>query len=551
MARVVDAVQRKRIDREHRWVGIVASCQDYERAVDGALARKLLDLLEHGPADRVLRMRWSSYQAGLRGDDLIDALVKEWEQDRQVPKVLSLGDPWLIMPNPIFRPGAPEAVVEHLLWAARGASQGEAGIWFTGRSGPLRAIVAWLAARQPGLCVITGSAGCGKSAVAGRIVSLSNHDERSEIARAQGLPPAELDPGEGSVSAHLQARGMTLERCSELLAEAFGVIGAGPVPNHHDVLAWASSVSTPPVVVVDGLDEAGPEGFRIATELLAPLARYALVLVASREIPGVETQPSLLASLGAAAVQIDLDADPEDTDRDVHEYVVARLTGHDRSPISEMMDPELVAREVVRLTRAGDGAGEGPFLLARILTSQLIETPADTSAADWEKRLVTTVEEAFMRDLARARPLARDGEELPQAGRGLLGALAYSYGSGFPADDVWPAVASALSATGTVYGRLDAFWALGEHGRYVTASSIAGQAVYRLHQRLADTLRDSEGSGAWRRVRESTAALIAQTVMQVYERVPRGRVGADRASLPMGLRVASRHGRRSARHRSS
>jgi hypothetical protein len=83
---------------------------------------------------------------------------------------------------------------------------------------------------------------------------------------------------------------------------------------------------------------------------------------------------------------------------------------------------------------------------------------------------------------------------------------------------VWPAVASALSATSTAYGRLDAFWALGEHGRYVTASSIAGQAVYRLHQRLADTLRDSEGSGAWRRVRESTAALIAQTVMQVYER---------------------------------
>lgn len=310
MARVVDAVQRKRIDREHRWVGIVASCQDYERAVDGALARKLLDLLEHGPADRVLRMRWSSYQAGLRGDDLIDALVKEWEQDRQVPKVLSFGDPWLIMPNPIFRPGAPEAVVEHLLWAARGASQGEAGIWFTGRSGPLRAIVAWLAARQPGLCVITGSAGCGKSAVAGRIVSLSNHDERSEIARAQSLPPAELDPGEGSVSAHLQARGMTLERCSKLLAEALGVIGAGPVPNHHDLLAWASSVSTPPVVVVDGLDEAETEGFRIATELLAPLARYALVLVASREIPGVETQPSLLASLGAAAVPIELDADP-------------------------------------------------------------------------------------------------------------------------------------------------------------------------------------------------------------------------------------------------
>jgi hypothetical protein len=187
------------------------------------------------------------------------------------------------------------------------------------------------------------------------------------------------------------------------------------------------------------------------------------------------------------------------------------------------MNSERVAPEVVRLARAEDGGREGPFLLARILTSQLIETPADTSDADWQVRLAVSVEDAFDRDLAEGRPLVRDGEELRHAGRELLTALAYSYGSGFPADDVWPAVAGALSPTHTEYGRLDAYWALGEYGRYVTASGLAGQAVYRLHQRLADTLRDSEGRGLpLRRLPDSTGALVAETVMQVYERFLEG-----------------------------
>jgi hypothetical protein len=117
-----------------------------------------------------LRLRWSSYQAGLRGDDLIDALVKEWDEPLQRPHQRSFGDPWFVLANPLYRPGASDELVEHLKWAARGGALDEEGNWFTGRNAQLRSIVGWLRDGQPGLCLITGPAGCGKSALAGRIV---------------------------------------------------------------------------------------------------------------------------------------------------------------------------------------------------------------------------------------------------------------------------------------------------------------------------------------------------------------------------------------------
>ncbi len=275
----------KHADQRGRWAGVVASCQEFERAVDGALVAKLLSLLKDGPTDPILRLRWSSYQAGLRGDDLIDALVKEWDEERQFPQFHGQGDAWLIMANPLYDPGAPERIVEHLLAAARGGAQSERGNWFTGREAQLRSIVEWMGRGKPGLCVVTGPAGCGKSAIAGRIVSLSNKAERKEIARANAIPPAELDPGADSVDAHVQARGMDLAACSQVLADALGVVVAGGRASHNDVVAWAEKCERPPVVVIDGLDEAGDEAERIATELLARLASNALIVVASRDRP--------------------------------------------------------------------------------------------------------------------------------------------------------------------------------------------------------------------------------------------------------------------------
>jgi tetratricopeptide (TPR) repeat protein len=531
-AAVLDRVGQALPDQSDRWVAVVASCQDHERAVDGAFAKKLLELLESGPRDPVLRLRWSSYQAGLRGDDLIDALIREWDEGRQLPKQVSSGSPWLIMANPLYRAGAPDRVVEHLLWAARGGARGEKGNWFTGREEHLRTLVGWMAAAEPGLTVITGPAGCGKSALAGRLISLSNPDERAQIADDGQLPAADLDPGEGSIAAHVQARGLTLEACAELLAGTLGVPSLG-TPNEHDVLSWARSLDgPPPVIVVDGLDEAGAEAPRIAEGLLAELSGRTRLIVATREVPGSGTDPSLLQRLGPPALQIDLGPGEDGEDPDLPLYVVRRLTDRKGVRLSTIMDPDRVAEEIAALTSQSLTAGrDGGFLLARVLTSQLIARPVDTNLDGWQSQLATTVEQAFQQDLIGVRALKRDDVEIPNAAQDLLTALSYSYGPGFPTDDVWPAVAGAISEHGTTYERLDAFWVLDEHGRYVTASSLDGQAVYRLHHRLAEWLRSNAEPDA--RLRVATA------ILGEYERFLRA--GHEASDHPYLWQFAWRH----------
>jgi hypothetical protein len=528
VARVMDNLHKKLVAAGQRWVGIVASSQDYQNAIDGAFAAKLRELLEKGPKDRTLRLRWSSYQAWLRGDDLVDALVREWEDDpaRQAPKPLQMGLPWLLLKNPLYRPGQPDQVVEHLLLAAQGRDQTEEGIWFTGREAPLRTIVEWIGRREPGLCVLTGPAGTGKSAIAGRIVSLSSAIERDAIQKARGLPAPDLDPGQGAVRAHIHARRLDTKRLAAQLMDALGIEAFEASVGHHDVLAWAARQSEQrraandggspiavPLIVVDGLDEAESESSLIATELLAPLAQHAQVLVATRDIAGEGEAPSLLDQLGPPAVTIDLGADPEATEVDIDSYTRLRLEGADPEVA---MDLDLVAEEIVALTSAATAADGGPFLLARLITSQLRAAPVDTTDPAWRAQLAHSVEQAFERDLATGRDRVRGDVALPHAGMELLTALAYAYGRGFP-DDVWAVAATALSPTGISYTRDDVLWALREHGRYITASGESGQAVYRMaHQRLVDLYQQRDGIGRWATVREGVALRLTEAFAELY-----------------------------------
>ena len=500
--------------QDGRWTGILASCQAHERALDGALVAKLLALLRDGPRDWKLRIRWTAFQAGLRGDDLVDAVLSEWDEERHAPVWLQAGHAQPVMRNPLYRAGAQDQVVEeHLLWSARGGVQSEVGNWFTGRQEHLSSIVGWLRHGEPGLCVVTGPAGCGKSALAGRIVSLSHPVERQRIVDARQAPLPDLDPGRDSVSAHIQARGMDIATFAKLLAELLGVPAVRGDPSHHDVLGWAKTEKSPWVVVVDGLDEAGIEAERIATELLAPLATYALVLVASRDAAASEEGKTLLGLLGTPARLVDLGEDPDGTDADIDAYVRARLRDVETAPASGRMDPGAVGDRITTLAaRTGGRAREGGFLLARVLTSQLRERPLDTTRDGWEDGLAASVEDALFQDLELARPLKRDDTVVEGAGRDLLGALAYSFGRGLPADDVWPAIATALNDGGMVYDRDDAFWALQEYRRYITASSLDGQAVYRLHQQLAEALRRDRGGD-----QDALSARVAANALDVYD----------------------------------
>ncbi len=215
-------MQRSPPEGEHVWVGVLTSCLPAEVARDGVFGRQLAQLLASGPESgpetrHLLVQRWSSQSAFISGYDLCDAVLKTWGTMPHNPDFLSHGSAWWMFPNPRYDPGAPERVVEHLLLAARGGAGPDEHSWFTGRTVEVDQVVGWVRSGQPGLHVVTGSAGTGKTANAGRVVSLSNPAERERLL-AEGRAIGHADPGARSVAAHVHARGLTADRAADSIA---------------------------------------------------------------------------------------------------------------------------------------------------------------------------------------------------------------------------------------------------------------------------------------------------------------------------------------------
>jgi tetratricopeptide (TPR) repeat protein len=518
-----ELLQQMPPDAKHLWVGVVASCLGQEKAREGVFAQLLQTLLSRGPTDADLRRRWSRHNERLQGHDLCDALVKEWASDAQTPVYQGRGSSWWMFSNPLYESGAPAQVVEHLLRAARGG-EGERS-WFTGRVDEVNEVVGWVTGGARGIRVVTGSPGTGKSAILGRVVSLSNTEERARL-----LPPGvdpqlpHLDPQEGSVAAHVHARGLTRDRAAQLLDQQ--LVRAAVLPalqegwrNAAELVGAFQRVAeadefVPPVLAVDGLDEARGEAFNIAQDLLVELGRFAAVVVATRNLPPpaettagldsgsapvpAQATTELLAALTPVSGQaagdlltvlapvgmLDLDDPERQASGHVarHDYVAARLRNRHSA-----MDADLVAGYLDQIFEAADR----PFLLARLVTDQLIETSIDTTMPHWQRLVASTMEAAFDTDLARidAPPHRHLPEQVTPGvfARQLLTALTWGLGAGFPEHE-WRTVAAVLTAVEVSPD--DISWILNQLGRYVLQDGEAGTAVYRLaHQSLADHLR--------------------------------------------------------------
>jgi hypothetical protein len=518
--KVIDDIQREwPPGNPNVWIGILASAMEYEKAKDGVFGARLLKLLTEGPdpdpGDPSIIYRWSEKKEGVIAEDLIYTLLKEWQREDQRLKrgVFGNANCELRIPNPKYNPDAPDRVVEHLLFAARGVTPGEEGLYFTGRASQIARIVSWLRASKPGLFVITGPPGSGKSAIAGRIVSLSNPVERSRLL-AQS-PLEHDDPGEGSVHAHIYARGVTSERLCQLIDEQLvrrGVIQGNPggPRNKWELLGAIERIQGSLLFVVDGLEEAGEEAWRIAEDVIRLLTTKCLVLVSTRELTARKEGglsliqilvPGEIIDLGEKAIQ-------KETRNDIRLYVEKRF-----SLVSEETNSAMIADAIVRIAQK---EREGLFLLARIITSQLLIAPVDTSVPGWEGLLDRSIEAAVERELSLLPAHRRDQRELPRAARELLMALAWAYGSGLP-DDIWPIVAKALSPTESTYQREDIFWLLGQAGRFVVEGGEGGRAVYRLaHQRLVEHLRPKPIKIDDRATAEDLAARIASALIKHY-----------------------------------
>ncbi|WP_412074710.1 AAA family ATPase [Streptomyces xanthophaeus] len=484
---------------ERIWVGLVGSARSYEQALDGRFAERLLKLLSEGPDGLAQRRRWSAHNAGVSGDDLITALQDEWPPDAaQQLKVASQGVAKPLLPNPWYVRGAPERFVDTRLHsAALGVGPGEDGSFFTGRRRELDQIANWLCASEPGVMVVTGAAGSGKSALLGQVALRIAPGRRAPAPASPDKPSGEADLASVRADVVMDVRGQS---SSSLLGALNARLGEGHAASVHGLLDSLIARAERPVIVLDALDEVQNGTLRsVVGELLLPLSGHALVLVGTRDklVDGSTTLMSLMMA-GKARV-CDLDC-VDDTRSDVTDYVAARLAGTANREV-----PKIAAELAERALSA-----TGAFLYARMVTSQLRAQPVDTGDAGWRDSLAGSfgaVLDAELAAAARNPPPCLTGVPAASTARHLLSALAWSFGGGLPALELWPALAEALAGTGVRYGRADVDWVLDHFGHYLVESGEQGQAVYRLfHQELADHLARDTADG--RRLDEAVVRML-------------------------------------------
>lgn len=365
---------------------------------------------------------------------------------------------------PALRDGATQRAFAHLEPRARGGSRPEDVGWhFQGRKRVFADICQWLSSEpQPGLCRVSGSVGAGKSAVLGRLFTLSRKDYRDkvpdDVLKATELPPL------GSVDCVLLPQKGFRDAFTEICQ------GLGIVATSADELKVSlQERSRCPTLLVDGLDESdAPE--RIA-DLLQDLAQTsARVIVGTRALPtGTWTmKPSL---------DIDLDTEPWLDTAAVEKYVHRRLrdegsTRKTRAP-AWRHEPAETAHAIAK--RVG-----GNFLLASLCTTALL-AGSDEDPRDDSWRYPRSVDEAFnvVFDTLGDDELAIRQVLLP---------LAYAQGRGLPNGPLWSALVRSLC--GDRASQLEPKVALARVPWLVVADHVGGQVVHRLfHAALREHLQ--------------------------------------------------------------
>ncbi|MEV6951316.1 caspase family protein [Streptomyces sp. NPDC051183] len=481
------------------WLGAIACCRPDETAEDsGMLLETAARVLSKGPRAGRYRHAFSTRNPHITGQNLLEDIAEQWPQwTGQLMHPVTAGVPQAMFANP-RRPTAndpaPE-LVEHLVRAARGADRVDEGWFFSGRHGVLTEITKWLEDRQPGLFLVTGSAGSGKSAVLGRIWTLSEPAHRADILKHDALADDDPDPGPDSVDASFHLRGLGVQQLAEAIARALKLPPPlTPAALIAEVESEWPDPEYPLVLVLDGLDEAQPDQIpRIMKDLLAPLSRLTCVLLGSRDRPfrgeagpGEPLGQTLSRLLGTRARAYGLD-DETDTAGDIRRYSRRRLSAAD------LPEDDAYTAAVVISERAG--ASSGAFLYASMAVRSVIRRSGASGRQDWNQVVPDSLGDAFADDLRSGPKRERDGKNLPYAAEDLLTALAWSSGSGMPAQGVWEAVASALSAEGVRYRPADVDWLLNNYGRYVVEDGDEAQAVYRLyHHELVSYLRVESGT---------------------------------------------------------
>ncbi|WP_156254674.1 WD40 repeat domain-containing protein [Sandarakinorhabdus oryzae] len=484
------------LDREgwERVACVIAASHPLDKAVAGRFSIALAEALE----DPSLHLKWTRAEQYIDPERLAIA-VRDMlgEANKAVhPRFSKEGFGQDIIPNPRYQPEEGNTDLEtrrrlegvfgeaaHFNLSARGIETGEAGYFFTGRRQSQQAIVDWLGGSGGNLLVVTGPPGVGKSALIGRMVTLSVPEVRTEIAAAGGLHTDDLLPPDNSVHVAIHAKGKSVFDVATALGRAAGL--ERPVvdqPGIVEALAALAENGKQRTIVIDALDEAAQgQAERIANEIIRPVIAmpHMRMLVGSRRsldgqfIPdGEERHERLLKSFGLSANILDLADEPE-ARADIAEFTSKRLHSAESRGGDDWIEQAA--------TRVAD-ASNGSFLYARLAARSLEAFPdavLEQLPADAAEAFVLDIASRFSDDVARVSDLLRS--------------LAFGLGLGL-SRSVWAPIATALAASPHTYTDDDVVWILRNAGSYIIETTVQtggiGQAVYRLiHQAIADHLQ--------------------------------------------------------------
>jgi len=418
------------------------------------------------------------------------------------------GDQQRFLPNPLYRSGLPDENVEEHQWrlsrsdgaehfdlSARGIEIGARGSFFTGRTEIMQNLTHWLDTAEHGIRIVTGDPGAGKSAIMGRLATLSDPNYR-EIALQAGTFREGRDPAPrlNTFDAVIHAKGKTLDDCTQALAR--DLHAGNETANRitpQDLIETLRKKRQPLTVMFDALDEAASgEAEKIASQLVKSLSMLprTRILVGSRRsldgrvVPAGESRHDRLrAAFGSESIIDDL-SDQTNSNNDIADYVSKRLRN---SGLHQDTPQEAIEQAAVRVARRANGS----FLYARIVSRTLQEERNLNGA------LPENAVEAFKQDLT-----VRFGREERKVDD-LLSALAWAEGKGLTRS-VWPLVANAIARRRQPYDRKDVAWVLDHAGWHIIEAEEEGYAVYRLaHQALTDHYRQQIDEG------EAQKAIVA------------------------------------------
>lgn len=440
--------------------------------------------------------------------------------DQRVERIYKGGDhdEHVCLPNPFFQPGMhvetaaarralalrKDALELHNRAGGHAVVAGDPPGWlFAGREELMRDLIR--AAGTPGVTVVTGSAGCGKSTALSRLVTLSDPRFRAECASELVNVPGHMCPEEGSVRLAVSARKQSNEQLLGQMCFLLGIpvevrSSVSAVTAYWDALSEYVANDPKPLVtiVIDALDEAS-EASSLVRSVLHPLRRQhpdKLCLLIGVRSPGGDSVagdvtvdgkplPDLVRTqLDAAAIPVD--RAPWWNPADIDVFVRNILANTQGSPYRNK------AGIVAEVSKAIGKVAGTSYLMAGVAAESLAARPDIVAPDDqaWLSTLNDGLLGVFRDDLNVSLPKAEDRRK----GVALLRAVAFARGNGLPWSSVWARVATAADAGGSAsrsYGDDAVDWLLESRlNAYLVTDRQDGLTVYRLmHDQLQKTLQ--------------------------------------------------------------